>query len=112
MIYLKDKKVCILEKPKCASTSLSKAIFFAYKGKSNLFRSNKAIASVNFNYSNPQYIHCNLEGAIKKVKEISGSTEGVTFISTIRNPQSLVNSMYYFGLNNKNLITNILRLRK
>ena len=100
MIFLKNKNLCFLEKPKCASTSLKQSILNSVSSKET-YITNKNLIDVNYNYNDPNYRHCNLASAQKRLRHMSLLNEETTFISLLREPIELINSMYYYDLNSR-----------
>lgn len=99
MIILKKKNIdfyiCFLFNPKCGCVSLSSFLnttnFINFELVHESYRSG--------DYQDPDYWHCNLEGAIKFFKKKNIKLQNIKFISTIRNPLSRYISSYFYSLN-------------
>lgn len=100
MIYVKDKNICFLEKPKCGSTSLKKTIISGCD-KKNLYITKKNLVAVSYEYKNPDYRHCGLDSARQRLRHLGFLNEKTEFVAIIRNPIDIINSMYYYDLNNR-----------
>lgn len=104
MIISYTHKICILEKPKCATTAirslLSKPKNNQKLGKS--FINNKTITSRHFNYYDFNYRHVNLNGAIYFLRHNGIVPESYTFVCVIRDPIDLFKSLFFFDLNRQN----------
>jgi hypothetical protein len=107
MILFNNKNLCFLEKPKCASSSLKRAVLSASPTNKDLFVGEKNIVQCNFIYENPYYRHAPLSSAIEKIKSLGKDPLTYEFIALARPPIELFNSIYYYDVNttkNKNFI--------
>lgn len=107
MILLKNKNLCFLEKPKCASNSLKQAVISSLSPKEKIFIGIKNIHYCNFIYEIPDYRHAPLSSAIEKIKSLGDDPLAYEFIALARPPIDLFNSIYYYDVNttkNKNFI--------
>ena len=106
MIILHQHKLCFLEKPKCGSRSLVRAItrpLHKRWKKEDIFVSNKNLHNLNFDYHHPNYLHVNLHGAIRYIQEVKKQNiQEYTFICLLRNPIDLFISLYCYDINRQN----------
>ena len=89
---------CYLCNPKCGTHTfynLFKNYLLTFVKKIHVAQSNLDVLG----YSDYNYYHCNLEGAINFFKEKKINLVNVRFFTTIRNPFELVLSHYWYALN-------------
>lgn len=94
---------CILDNPKCGSSTLRAWYITTLHRQTNVIFESSDVLN-HGNYADPNYAHCNLEGAVKFLetrKDID--INKVVFITTIRNPVKRYISAYYYSLNYSNV---------
>lgn len=93
---------CYLCNPKCGThTFYSLWYYFLLKFVTEIYTA--PLNLMNSGYSNYNYYHCNLTGAIKFFEEKQISLENVVFFTTIRNPFERVLSNYWYSLRMLNI---------
>jgi hypothetical protein len=91
---------CVLDNPKCGSSTLRVWYDTLYAQTNVIFDSALSYGD----YADPNYAHCNLEGAVKFLETREDiDISKVVFISTIRNPVERYLSAYYYSLNYSNV---------
>ena len=101
MILSLDKKLCFIEKPKCGSTSV-RAAFERFSRKANFFHKAEFIGkdhdirTVDYNYKNPEYRHCDFNTCLNYISSIGFEPGEFEFLSLLREPLELVSSTYFY----------------
>ena len=98
---------CYLVNPKCGTHTFYNFYYlFLRKYIEQIHFGNSELN--NLEYSNYNYYHCNLEGALKFFEEKNINLQNVVFFTTIRNPFERVLSNYWYNLkfNKLNKISN------
>jgi len=94
-MIITNKNLVFLDNPKCGSSTMRQKY---YGQLSKIFQGFKNITDVNSNYSNYNYVHCNLEAAIIYIESVmKKDPNDFKFITTIRDPYTRVLS----GLNHR-----------
>ncbi len=103
IIFKAGKRVfCILDNPKCGSTTLRTVIYTQIRKKYKvLFNSSKNVHMSGYNH--PQYIHCNIEAAVIYCKSQNINPSDVIYITTIRHPIERMKSNYFYYLQMHNV---------
>lgn len=96
-IQNKTKKfyVCILDNPKCASSTL-RTLYPIIRNKFIILFESTYIYQ-DKGYSNVNYVHCNLKGAVNFLEYLKIDLEKVTFITTIRHTVEKCISGYFYS---------------
>lgn len=106
LFEISGKIICCLNNPKCGSSTLKAWYNTLYENKdvNILFESNDPWGNLIID-NNPNYTHCNLEGAVKFCQSININPNDVNFVSTIRHPIERYKSayLYYNTFHNTNL---------
>ena len=104
MIIFKARKryFCILDNPKCGSTTLRNLIYSQIRKKYKvLFNSRKTVNKSG--YDRPNYIHCNMKAAVIYCKRKRINPKNVVYITTIRHPIERMKSNYFYYLTRNNV---------
>ena len=83
-----------MEKPKCGSTSLNKALSKQAGSKTI----GKGIP-VCKNHEDINYKHANLNSCVRKLKQLGLNYKKFTFLAILREPVDLVSSMFFYEKN-------------
>jgi hypothetical protein len=92
-----EKYFCYLHNPKCGTHSfyrLKYEVILQDPDVEEIFES----PEIEIDYSNYNYVHCNLHAAFTYFKEQNISIEEVVFFTTIRNPFERYKSSYWYNL--------------
>jgi len=97
IIFTKNNFIfCILNNPKCGSQTIKKYIYPQIEEKYKVIFNNGNKSIEKTGYSDCNYIHCNLEGAIKYLMKLK--IKKCIFITSIRNPIDKIISCYFYEL--------------
>jgi hypothetical protein len=106
LFEINNLKICCLDNPKCGSSTLRKWYKTLVKNKDvKILYKSKDPHGERFGYDNPNYLHCNLKGAVKLCRSIKINPNDVNFVCTIRHPIERYKSAYLYNnaFDNKNL---------
>lgn len=93
MIVTEDKLI-FLDNRKCGSSTMRR--YYGQIAKKIVFQSTKNITQCAGDFSDPNYVHVNLKGALKYIKAHNENVEDFKIFTTIRNPYERFLSYYRY----------------